>query len=197
MSLIVKRRLGRVAVGGVLAGTLLACSQTYRPGGEARPHLFAGWESVPPERADVRFEAADAPDVIAARRRIGHDGVRLYEVSLANRTLDFGENKVIVATREQRDQRPLAVESDLATFEFTPAVVERNADLLLKGARRTSPPTTRRNRYGPYHFIAAEYPGSSRCVYAWQEVEGGFLAAGGDGDAALQFRFCDPERPPA
>ena len=151
---------------------------------------------MPPERAAVRIDTADAPEVVAVRRRNGLDGVRLYEVSLANRTLDFGENKIIVAARDQPDERPLAIASDLAMFGFTPAVVDQNLDLLLKGARRTSAPAARRNRYGPYHFIAAEYPGSSRCVYAWQEVEGGFATPGRTGAAALQFRFCDPDQAP-
>ncbi|HEX6142548.1 MAG TPA: cellulose biosynthesis protein BcsN [Geminicoccaceae bacterium] len=186
-----------IVVGVVLIGALAACSGTSRPdAGGARPS--AGWESVPPERADVRFETAGAPEVIAARRRAGPDGVRFYEVSLANRTLDFGENKVIVAMRERADGQAAATESDLVAFDFTPALIDQNFELLLQGARRASAPVARRNRYGPYHFLAAEYPGSSRCVYAWQQVEGGFAATGRAGGAAtLQFRFCDPEQTPA
>lgn len=173
---------------------LAACAGVQPTAGDGEPHRFQPWEEVPAERADVGFDMADGVEVVAARRRIGLDGVQIYEVAFTNRTLDFGENKVIVTTRDRVDDRPLALEPEIVAFEFTPAVVERNLGLLLKGARRTSEPRARRNRYGPYQFVAAEYPASSQCVYAWQTVDGGFAARRSGGDAAIQFRFCDPER---
>lgn len=198
MRLIFHRRPDQLAAMILLIAMIAGCSSAYRPNSTGEPRHFSAWEDVPPERADVRFESADAPEIIAARRRTSGAGVGLYEVALANRTLDFGENKVIVATMSEPDPRPLAIASELTMFGFTPEAIDQNVSLLLQGARQTSPPVARRNRYGPYHFIAAEYPGSSRCVYAWQEVEGGLGPVGPrDGRAAVQFRYCDPEQAPA
>jgi hypothetical protein len=155
-----------------------------------------GWESVPPDRAAVRFDGPDAPAVVAARQRFDQDGGRLYDIALANKTLDPGENRVILATRGSED-RSQSVEPDLAAFDLTPDVIGQNFDFLLKGARRTSTPAIRRNRYGPFHFMSADYPGSSQCVYAWQELEQTTMHFAGTGSAtSLQFRFCDPDRSP-
>jgi hypothetical protein len=145
----------------------------------------------------VRFTGAEAPDAVAARERVGHDGVRIVELVLANDTLDFGENKVLVAARATPDDRPLSVDQEPIAFDFDRTVVEENFAILLRGARRTSEPQSRRNRYGTYHYVAAEYPGSSRCVYAWQHIDNDAVSLSRKvADASIQYRFCDQQRSP-
>lgn len=189
--------LRRCLGGCLLLGSLVGCSNGFGGSTAADPHLFQPWQRVPASAIGVRFDGAEAPEAIAARARIG-DGVRVYEAVLANATFAYGENKLIVAVREARDDRPLALDSELVTFTFTPATVDRNFAILLKGARRLSEPTPRRNRYGAYYFVAAAYPGGAECVYAWQHVDDHRTSfSPGAADAAVQFRYCDPDRAPA
>jgi len=114
---------------------------------------------------------AEGPEILAARERRGHDGVQIVDAVLANNTLEPGENRLFVAAREREDNRPLAIDPELVTLAFSPDVVDRNFAVLLRGARRTSAPSARRNRYGPYYFVAAAYPGGAECVDAWQRVK--------------------------
>lgn len=161
------------------------------------PHLFDPWQQIAPEQAGVRFTGAEPPDGVLARERIGHDGVRIVELVLRNDTLDFGENKVLVAARATPDERPLALDEELFTFAFDRSAVERNFAVLLRGARRVSEPHSRRNRYGTYHYVAAEYPARSRCVYAWQHIDGEVTPLSRTvSDASIQYRFCDQHRSP-
>lgn len=161
------------------------------------PHLFDPWQQIAPEQAGVRFTGAEPPDGVLARERIGHDGVRIVELVLGNDTLDFGENKVLFAARATPDERPFALDEELFTFDFDRTAIEDNFALLLRGARRLSEPHRRRNRYGPYHYVTAEYPASSRCVYAWQHIDGEVTALSRKvSDASIQYRFCDPHRSP-
>jgi hypothetical protein len=176
-----------------MAASASACAELQRHSTVGVSGSPSGWESVPPERAAVRFDGSDAPAVVAVRRRFDQGGGWMYDIALENDTLDPGENRIVLATRGSKDQSPSA-KSDLAAFDLAPDVINQNFDLLLKGARRTSTPAIRRNRYGPFHFVAADYPGSSRCIYAWQEIEpGANRLAGTDNTTSLQFRFCDPD----
>jgi hypothetical protein len=180
---------------GLLLSIVAGCAATPHQTNPGQRHLFGPWQPVPNDQAGVRFTTAPAPGIVMARQRTGHDGERITEVMLANETVDYGANQVLIAFREQADDRPLAVDSEVLTFRFTPAMLDRNVELLLKGARRTSEPAPRRNRYGPYSFVTAEYPGSSHCVYAWQHIDGSAMGYGhAGGDATVQFRFCDPHR---
>lgn len=186
-------KLALVLVVGV---ALAACAGGPRPD-RSSPHLFDPWQEIAPERAGVRFTGAGAPEGVAARERIGHDDVRIVELVLANDTLDYGENKVLVASRAAADERPLSLDEEVITFDFDRRVVEENFAALLRGARRTSEPLSRRNRYGTYHYVAAEYPASSRCVYAWQHVDSAAVALSRKvSDASIQYRFCDQRRSP-
>lgn len=188
-------RRRRPRLGALLAGLSVAgCA-----GGAARddfsPQLFEPWRQIAPEQAGVRFTGAEAPERVLARERIGHDGVRIVELVLGNDTLDFGENKVLVAARATPDERPLALDDELVAFALDRRAVERNFAVLLRGARRVSEPHSRRNRYGSYHYVAAEYPASSRCVYAWQQVDGAAAPLSRRvADASIQYRFCDRHR---
>jgi hypothetical protein len=161
------------------------------------PHLFDPWQQIAPEQAGIRFTGSETPDGVLARERIGHDGVRVVELVLSNATLDFGQNKVLVASRATPDERPLSLDEELVTFDFDRAAVEHNFALLLRGARRVSEPQSRRNRYGSYHYFAAEYPAGSRCVYAWQHVDSEVAPLSRTvSDASIQYRFCDQHRSP-
>jgi hypothetical protein len=161
------------------------------------PHLFDPWQQIAPEQAGVRFTGAEPPDGVLARERMGHDGVRIVELVLGNDTLDFGENKVLVAARARPDERPLSLDEELFTFDLDRTAVENNFAVLLRGARRVSEPHSRRNRYGTYHYVAAEYPARSHCVYAWQHIDGEVTPLGSKvSDASVQYRFCDQHRSP-
>jgi hypothetical protein len=159
--------------------------------------LLDPWQPVAPERSGVGFVGAEAPGAVAARERTGPDGVRIVELVLANHTLDFGENKLLVVARPGPDVGPLSIDQELTAFDLDQTVVQANFDILLRGARRVSEPRPGRNRYGTYHYVAAEYPGSSRCVYAWQHVDSTGSSSGRTvTDASVQFRFCDPHKTP-
>jgi hypothetical protein len=192
------RRMARLAgvASLVLLAPLAACTEGgFQGDAGAHPHLFGPWQSVEDQRIGLRLAGSNPLEVIAARVRQGHDGLEVYEAVFTNDTLDYGENLAIVAVRDRPDNRPLSLDSDVVTFEFTPEVIHKNFDVLLKGAEQKSTPAQRRNRYGPYHFVTAQYPGGARCIYAWQHVDNDKTPfSGGASDAAVQFRYCDPSR---
>ena len=174
-----------------------ACGGGSSGGDSFSAHRFDPWQQIAPEQAGVRFTGSEAPDGVLARERIGHDGVRIVELVLRNDTLDYGENKVLIAARARPDARPLALDEELFTFAFDRTAVEHNFSVLLRGAQRVSEPHSRRNRYGTYHYVAAEYPARSRCVYAWQHVDSAVTPLSRNvSDASIQYRFCDQHRSP-
>lgn len=186
------------AVASTAAVLLVGC-EGVRPSAKYDPHLFEPWERIATQELGVRFTGDLRPDVVAARRRSSEGGVRIYEGTLANSTVDHGENKVILVVREQIDGRPLPAGVGAATLDFTPQAVSRNFDSMFPGALQTSRPSSGgRNRYGPYHFVSAAYPGSSQCIYAWQHLDDERTPLGvGVADASLQLRYCDPQQTPA
>ena len=184
-------------LGALLAGLCATACGSGATRDSFSPHLFDPWQQIAPEQAGVRFTGSETPEGVLARERRGHDGVRIVELVLGNDTLDFGENKVLVASRPTPDERPLSLDEELVTFDFDRTAVEHNFDLLLRGARRVSEPLSRRNRYGSYHYVAAESPAGSSCVSAGQH--GASVVAPLSrtvSDASIQYRFCAQHRSP-
>ncbi|WP_246149412.1 cellulose biosynthesis protein BcsN [Skermanella pratensis] len=58
----------------------------------------------------------------------------------------------------------------------------------------------RKNRYGLYGYVSADYPGQAKCVLAWQVLDGADLSQVGSAAprrAGIQMRVCDARAQPA
>ena len=189
----------RLAAAVCLCAQAAACSTAFNPSAQHEPQPFGPWQPLSARAVAVELGGADPPEAVAARERVGARGQRVQEVVLENNTFAYGENKLIVATRRGRGDRPAPAGMEAVRFEFTPATVRENVERLLNGARVQGDPVVRRNRYGVYHFVPAEYDGAGRCIYAWQVVDGRAAPAFGASAAtetSVQLRYCDSEADP-
>lgn len=181
-----------------VAAMLAAGGCASPPQGAVRQAPPSSWMDIGTDEVRMDFQAAEAPTVIAARRRWeGPTGYR-EEAVLANDTVTARENRW--AVQIQLESRSLSAALGMRP---TGSVVERYDEDRLRALLRTEFPTARvavgdvvrTNRYGSYGYAVAADPAGVTCVFTWQVLEDDAEALPvGVAAASLQFRYCDPAR---
>jgi hypothetical protein len=191
------RPVHRIAQAAVVATALLtgACV-TDANGFDESPASFAAsdigrWVPVEPGRTRIAVESSDA---LSARQLRTSQGELVQTVTLANNTAVPGDNQLVAAF----DYGPPSIFAadvhapKIGHYAMAPAALNGLLAEMLPRAVIAGEPQIRRNRYGLYGYVAAEYPGQAKCVLAWQVLDGADAPGGNPPRrTGIQMRVCD------
>jgi hypothetical protein len=151
------------------------------------------WVPVDPSRARIAVESSEA---LSARQLRTSQGELVQTVTLANNTAVPGDNQLIAAF----DYGPPSIFAadvhapKVGHYAMAPAALNGLLAEMLPRAVVAGEPQIRRNRYGLYGYVAAEYPGQAKCVLAWQMLDGADTPGGNPPRrTGIQMRVCDAQ----
>jgi hypothetical protein len=149
------------------------------------------WVPVDPSRARVAVESSKA---LSARQLRTSQGELVQAVTLANNTAVPGDNQLVAAF----DYGPPSIFATdihapkVGHYAMAPAVLNGLLAEMLPRAVVAGEPQIRRNRYGLYGYVEAEYPGQAKCVLAWQMLDGADTPGGNPPRrTGIRMRVCD------
>jgi hypothetical protein len=185
----------RIAQAAVVATSLLtgACVTNSNSFGEPSTASsdIGRWVPVDPSRARIAVESSEA---LSARQLRTSQGELVQTVTLANNTAVPGDNQLVAAF----DYGPPNIFAadvhapKVGHYAMAPAVLNGLLAEMLPRAVIAGEPQIRKNRYGLYGYVAAEYPGQAKCVLAWQMLDGAEISGGNPPRrTGIQMRVCD------
>jgi hypothetical protein len=187
----------RFAQAAVVATSLLtgACATNSSSFGEPSTASsdIGRWVPVDPSRARVAVESSEA---LSARQLRTSQGELVQAVTLANNTAVPGDNQLVAAF----DYGPPSIFATdihapkVGHYAMAPAALNGLLAEMLPRAVVAGEPQIRRNRYGLYGYVAAEYPGQAKCVLAWQMLDGADTPGGNPPRrTGIQMWVCDAQ----
>src|SRR4051812_3031353 len=161
----------RIAQAVVVTAALLtgACATNPNSFGEPfaasdiGPSEIGRWVPVEPGRARIAVESSEA---LSARQLRTSQGELVQTVTLANNTAVPGDNQLVAAF----DYGPPSIFAadayapKVGHYAMAPAVLNGLVAEMLPRAVIAGEPQIRKNRYGLYGYVTAEYPGQAKCV---------------------------------
>jgi hypothetical protein len=191
------RPVHRIAQAVVVATSLLtgACVTNSSSFGEPSAAVsdIGRWVPVEPGRTRIAIESSEA---LSARQLRTAQGELVQTVTLANNTAVPGDNKLVAAF----DYGPPSIFAadihapKVGHYAMAPASLNGLLAEMLPRAVVAGEPQIRRNRYGLYGYVAAEYPGQAKCVLAWQVLDGSDATyADAPRRTGIQMRICDAQ----
>jgi hypothetical protein len=191
------RPVHRIAQATVVAASLLtgACVTNSSNFGEPSATVsdIGRWVPVEPGRTRIAIESSEA---LSARQLRTSQGELVQTVTLANNTAVPGDNKLVAAF----DYGPPSIFAadvhapKVGHYAMAPASLNGLLAEMLPRAVVAGEPQIRRNRYGLYGYVAAEYPGQAKCVLAWQVLDGSDATyADAPRRTGIQMRVCDAQ----
>ena len=186
----------RIAQAAAVAVSLLTGACATNPNGFGEPSTAASsdigrWVPVDPSRARIAVESSEA---LSARQLRTSQGELVQAVTLANNTAVPGDNQLVAAF----DYGPPSIFATdihapkVGHYAMAPAVLNGLLAEMLPRAVVAGEPQIRKNRYGLYGYVAAEYPGQAKCVLAWQMLDGADIPGGNPPRrTGIQMRVCD------
>lgn len=160
------------------------------------------WVPIEAGRARVALAAPASPDPLSAREFRTSQGELVQTLTLPNNTAVPGDNELVAAF----DYGPPSIfQTDVhaaktGRYAMEPASLNHLIGEMLPRAVVQGEPQIRKNGYGLYGYVSADYPGQAKCVLAWQVLDGADLRqAGGAAPrrAGIQMRVCDARAQPA
>lgn len=203
--------LRRIAAASAVAAALMtsACVTNPDPYPAAAVSGDVGrWVPIEAGRARVALAAPASPDVpaspgaLAAREFRTSQGELVQTLTLPNNTAVPGDNELVAAF----DYGPSSIfqadvhAAKVGRYAMEPASLNHLIAEMLPRAVLQGEPQIRKNGYGLYGYVSADYPGQAKCVLAWQVLDGTDLRqAGGAAPrrAGIQMRVCDARAQPA
>jgi hypothetical protein len=188
----------KIAQAAVAASALLTGACATNPNSFGEPFTasvsdIGRWVPVEPGRARIAVESSEA---LSARQLRTSQGELVQTVTLANNTAVPGDNQLVAAF----DYGPPSIfaadihASKVGHYAMAPAVLNGLLAEMLPRAVVAGEPQIRRNRYGLYGYVAAEYPGQAKCVLAWQMLDGADAPGGNPPRrTGIQMRVCDAQ----
>ncbi|EWY39278.1 hypothetical protein N825_07305 [Skermanella stibiiresistens SB22] len=188
-----------------------ACATTSSPVSSASGSSDIGrWVPIEPARAHVALAPANTAnsgtgtDTLSGRELRTSQGELIQTLTLSNNTAIPGDNELVASF----DYGPSSIFATdihapkVGRYAMAPSALSGLIGEMLPRANVQGEPQIRKNRYGLYGYVAAEYPGQAKCVLAWQVLDGDAIAQGfGDGGAprraGIQMRVCDARAQPA
>ena len=156
------------------------------------------WRPVEAQRARIEIDRDAGVGVVAAREKRTAQGEMIEELMLGNDTAAPGENTLTLAVDYGPASfllaDPYAVK--VGQYAMTPAAMPGTMRAAFPKAQIAATPEIRANRYGPYSYLAAEYAGTARCVYAWQVVSSDQTGGPSFRKASVQLRVCGRTKDP-
>jgi hypothetical protein len=185
----------RIAQTAAVAASLLTGACATNPNGFGEPSTASSdigrWVPVDPSRARIAVESSEA---LSARQLRTSQGELVQAVTLANNTAVPGDNQLVAAF----DYGPPSIFATdihapkVGHYAMAPAALNGLLAEMLPRAVVAGEPQIRRNRYGLYGYVAAEYPGQAKCVLAWQMLDGADTPGGNPPRrTGIQMRVCD------
>jgi hypothetical protein len=176
----------------LVAGTLVLAGCALPSDRLAADRDAARWIPIEPQRARIDIGRDTGIDALAAREKRTVQGELIEEITLANDTaapggnvltlaVDYGPSSFLLAD-------PYAVK--VGQYAMTPTTVAAATRQVFDKAQQVTAPEIRANRYGPYSFITAEYPGVAHCALAWQVVSPDLLPTIPFRKASVRMRVC-------
>jgi hypothetical protein len=148
---------------------------------------------VDPSRTRIAVESSEA---LSARQLRTSQGELVQAVTLSNNTAVPGDNQLVAAF----DYGPPSIFATdihapkVGHYAMAPAVLNGLLAEMLPSAVVAGEPQIRKNRYGLYGYVAAEYPGQAKCVLAWQMLDGADAPGGNPPRrTGIQMRVCDAQ----
>lgn len=175
----------------LLTGACVTNSNSFGEPSLAAVSDIGRWVPVEPGRARVAVESSEA---LSVRQLRTSQGELVQTVTLANNTAVPGDNQLVAAF----DYGPPSIFATdvhapkVGHYAMAPAALNNLLAEMLPRAVVAGEPQIRKNRYGLYGYVAAEYPGQAKCVLAWQMLEGVDLSGGNTPRrTGIQMRVCD------
>ena len=198
--------LRRIAAASAVAAALMtsACVTNPDPYPAAAVSGDVGrWVPIEAGRARVALAAPASPDVpaspgaLAAREFRTSQGELVQTLTLPNNTAVPGDNELVAAF----DYGPSSIfqadvhAAKVGRYAMEPASLNRLIGEMLPRAVLQGEPQIRKNGYGLYGYVSADYPGQAKCVLAWQVLDGTDLRQAGGAAPRRTYRSASPVPP--
>jgi hypothetical protein len=175
----------------LLTGACVTNSSSFGEPSTAASSDIGRWVPVDPSRARIAVESSEA---LSARQLRTSQGELIQTVTLANNTAVPGDNQLVAAF----DYGPPSIFAadvhapKVGHYAMASNVLNSLLAEMLPRAAVAGEPQIRKNRYGLYGYVAAEYPGQAKCVLAWQMLDGADAPGGNPPRrTGIQMRVCD------
>jgi hypothetical protein len=179
-----------------------ACATPSGPVSSASGSSDIGrWVPIEPVRAHVALAAGPTgADTLSGRELRTSQGELIQTLTLSNNTAIPGDNELVASF----DYGPSSIFATdihapkVGRYAMAPSALNTLIGEMLPRATVQGEPQLRKNRYGLYGYVAAEYPGQAKCVLAWQVLDGDALGQdAAPRRAGIQMRVCDARAQPA
>jgi hypothetical protein len=180
-----------IVAASLLTGACVTNSNSFGEPSLAASSDIGRWIPVEPGRARVAVESSEA---LSVRQLRTSQGELVQTVTLANNTAVPGDNQLVAAF----DYGPPSIFATdvhapkVGHYAMAPAALNNLLAEMLPRAVVAGEPQIRKNRYGLYGYVVAEYPGQAKCVLAWQMLNGADVSGGSPPRrTGIQMRVCD------